>query len=243
MEPRNRAAGDRDEQNREHRLAADLKANKCRHIDRRIGNKYADDAACYHTKEQERAQIITWLHEEPHRQHGSNEAINKNNITPYICIEIHRECNTRSQHANDQYNADHKLQPLRRLYFADEETESHCHENIKHRNRSCSCIRNSQAAIFGKAIEGICHDIRKGRNDQQRKEPAEQKEKTASGLADIVLNEHAHGFAIILDGCIKCCKILHRTEENTADQKPEQCRQPAEHRCDDWSGYRAGTRN
>ena len=74
-------------------------------------------------------------------------------------------------------------------------------EDEQHGN-GCSCrIGQDQGTIFGKAVERRSDDITESGDDQQAEDPAEEQEQAAARRADVLFDEDAHGFAVILHGC------------------------------------------
>ena len=243
METGDSAAGDRDEEDREQRLAIDFKTDEGRHVDGRVGSEDADDAARDHAEEQEGAQVIARLHEQPHRQDGCDEAVAEDDVAPRRHIEVEREVHADREHRDDEHDGNDELQDAGRLDLADEDAEAHGDDDVEHGNRSGLCARRVERAVGAEAVERLRDDIGKGCDDEQREEPAEQQEQAASRAADILLNQQAHRLAFILDRCVERREILDCAEERAADQDPEEGRQPAEHRCDDWAGHRACARD
>lgn len=237
------AAGDRDEEDWEQRLAIDFKTDKGRHIDGWVCGEDADDAAGDHAEQQERAQVIARLHEQPHRQDSCDEAVAENNVAPSRHIEVERELHADREHRDDEHDGDDELQDAGRLDLADEDAEAHGDDDVEHGDRSGLCARRVKRAVGAEAVERLRDDIGKRCDDEQREEPAEQQEQAAARAADVLLDEQAHRLAFILDRSVERREILDRAEERAADQDPEEGRQPAEHRGDDWAGHRACARD
>ncbi len=61
------------------------------------------------------------------------------------------------------------------------------------------------------------------------------------GLADVLFDQHAHGLAVVLNGSIQSAEVGDSTEEDAAEQHPQQNRQPAESSSLDGTGDRACT--
>ena len=62
--------------------------------------------------------------------------------------------------------------------------------------------------------------ICKGGDNDQCKEPAEEKKQFLSCFADVFLNEKSHGFSFVFDTRIQRTEIGNSTKEDTADQDP-----------------------
>ena len=233
VEARDSATGNRDEEDREERLSLDLEGDEGRHLDDGIGDEHAEDGARDHAEEQEDAQVVTRLHQEPHGQDGGDEAVGEDDVAPDRRIEVERIRNADGEHGDDERDGDEKLYHARGLHAADEESEAHRHEDVEHRDRSSRRIRYGEAAVLGEAVERVRDDVSKGGDDEKREEPAKQQEEATPRLADVLLDEHAHRASFVAHGCIESTEILHRAEEDAADEQPEERRKPAEHGGDD----------
>ena len=239
METGNGTAGDRDEQNWEQALALDLEANESRHVEHRVRDDDADDTAEDHAQKQEGTQIITRLHKQPHRQYRGDKAVSESNHTPGLRIEVQRELHADGKHADDEHDGHEQLDETARLELLDEDAEAHGDGDVEHRDCRGLSARYVLAAILKEAIERIRDDVGERRQHQQREEPAEKQEQAAARLADVLLDEHAHRLAFILDGSVQSSEVLHGTEEDAADQQPQQGGSPAEHGRDNRSGHRS----
>ena len=243
MEARDSAAGNRDEEDREERLSLDLEGDEGGHFDDGIGDEHAEDGARDHAEEQEDAQVVTRLHQEPHGQDGGDEAVGKDDVAPNRRIEIERIRNADGEHGDDERDGDEKLHRARGIHAADEEPEAHRHEDVEHRDRSRRRIWYGEAAVLGEAVERVRDDVGKGCDDEQREEPAKQQEEATPRLADVLLNEHAHRAPFVAHRRIERTEILHRAKEDAADEQPEERRKPAEHGGDDGARDRACARD
>ena len=85
-----------------------------------------------------------------------------------------------------------------------------------------------QCAVGAESVEGAGHHIGKGGDDQQGEQPAEQEEQLAAQLADVFLDQQAHGFAVVLDAGVQGAEVGDGAKEDAAQQDPQQHRQPAE---------------
>ena len=235
MEARDSATGNRDEEDREERLPLDLEGDEGGHLDDGIGDEHAEDGARDHAEEQEDAQVVTRLHQEPHGQDGGDEAVGKDDVAPNRRIEIERIRNTDGEHGDDERDGDEKLYHARGLHAADEESEAHRHEDVEHRNRGGRRVRHGETAVLGEAVERVRDDVGESGDDEEREEPAKQQEETPPRLADVLFDEHPHRAALVAHRRIERAKILHSAKEDAADEQPEEGREPAEHGGDDGS--------
>ncbi len=93
------------------------------------------------------------------------------------------------------------------------------------------------------SVEGTGDHVCESSDNDAAEQPAEQQEQLAAGLADVLLDQHAHGLAVILDGSVQSAEVGDSTEEDAADQDPQQDGQPAESGSLDGTGDRACTCN
>ena len=243
VEAGDRAAGNRDEEDREERLAVHLEADERRHVDGRIRREHADNAAGHHAEEQERAQVVARLHEQPHRQDRRDEAIAEDDVAPRRHVEIERELHADGEHTRDEHDRYEEFQCAGGLHLADEDTERHRDDDVEHRDRRGLRARRVERAARREAVERLGNDVGERCDDEQRKEPAEKQEQAAARLTDVLLDEHAHRLALTLDRGVERREILYAAEKGTADEDPEQRRRPAEHRRDDRARHRTRARD
>ena len=241
MEARNCATGNGNKQDWEQWLAIYLETNEGRHINLWVSYDNTDNTACNHAQQQEGAKIITRLHQQPHWQNRSNEAVAKDYITPAGHIQIQWEVHTHYKHESNQYQCHKEFYSTRWLELSNVLTKAHSHYNVQQGNGSCLSTRYIQLTSLGHTVKGIGNNIREGCNNQQCEKPAEQQEKSSTSLAYILLNQHAHGLALILYRSIKSRKILYSTEEYTAKEEPQQSWRPAKHGSNNRAGNRACT--
>ena len=103
-------------------------------------------------------------------------------------------------------------------------------------------IRQAGHTIGGDvSVEGTGDHVSKSSDNDAAEQPAEQQEQLTAGLADVLLDQQAHGLTVILDGSIQGAEVGNSAEEDAADEHPQQDGQPAESGSLDSTGNRAGT--
>ena len=98
MEAGNGTTSDRHKEHREEVHALDVPTDESRHIDRGVLHEHANNAAQNHAQEQEHAQIVTRLLQEPHRHHGSGKEVGEHDIAPRDVVSVHRIFDTEPKH-------------------------------------------------------------------------------------------------------------------------------------------------
>ena len=97
MEAGDGAAGNGNEQSREHiakgaarRGDGVFEAGERRHIQRRVAANDADDREDHHRIQQERAEVVTRLEQDPHRRDGSDQNVDAADDHPGLVAQIDR---------------------------------------------------------------------------------------------------------------------------------------------------------
>lgn len=220
VEARHSTAGDGDEEDREEILAADGEGREGRHVQRRLRDEDADDAAGDHHQEQESADVVTRLFEEPHRHDRREEDVGEDDVEPGHAVEVNRQVDAHIEHGDQEDDGNDEADLFTGIEFLDEQAEGNGDEDEEHGNRSRCGIRQDHRAVLGKAVEGRGDDIAEGSDNEEAEDPAEKQEETAARRTDVLFDEDAHGFAVILHGCIKSGEVLDGTEEDAADHEP-----------------------
>ena len=220
MEPGNSPAGDGDEQDREQILAADREGREGRHVQRRLSDEDADDTAGNHHEQQEGADIVTRLFQEPHGHDGRKEDVSEDDVQPGHAVQINRQVDADVEHGDQEDDSDDEADFFAGVELLDEQAKSDGDEDEQHGNGSGSGIGQDHGTILGEAVERRSDDIAESGDDQQAEDPAEEQEQAAARRADILFDEDAHRFAAILHGRIESGKVLDSAEEDAADHKP-----------------------
>ena len=253
VEAGDRAAGDGYEQRREQvaqrstgRGEGILEAGECGHrIDARMAADDADNGEDHHAVEQEGAQVVTGLEQDPNRRYGCDEDVNAADDHPGLVAEVDRMPVQADIHCNgDQNNADDGGNTERSVSSVNEETEEDCQndeEDGDHRGAGvcgAGCIVDS--AVFKvSCLEGVCNDRAECGNDEQEGQVSEDDEQTLCLQTDTVFDNGANGFALVADGCEQCAEVVHTAEEDTADEHPQCNGNPTENGSLNRSVYRA----
>ena len=137
------------------------------------------------------------------------------------------------------------FQPEKLNFFwmqAEDDSEDHEHDG-DHTGSAVGLRSLHQSTVGAEGVEGAGHHVGKRCNDDAAEQPAEQQEQLAAGLADVLLDQHAHALAVVLDGSIQSAEVGDSAEEDAAQQHPQQHRQPAEGCGLNGTGDRACTGN
>ena len=235
MEAGNCTAGHRDEQNGEQRAQLFVfKTSESGQVHGGMCGKQADHSTGDHENEHKSGHVIAGLFEQPHGQHGSKEDINKGDIAPGGFGKDQRAGHANGKRGHDAHNAQYALFPAGKIHLLLDQAKYHSehHKHDAHHTGSAvgaGSIRKSGHAIGdGVGIKGACHHIGKGGDDDQAEQPAEQQKQLAAQFADVLFDQHAHALAIVLHRGIQGAEVSDSTEKHTAQQHPQQHRQPAE---------------
>ena len=249
VEAGDRAARHGDEQNREHRAERGVEARECRQVHCRVRNQKTDCRAGNHADEHECRHIVARLLEKPHRKNGCKEDVDKRDVAPGRLAVDERTVHADGKGSCDADQTDDGFLPARKVPLLLDQTEDDRkdHEHDRHHAgstvRLCCLSQLRHAVGNGIGVERTCHHVGKRCDDNAAEQPAEQQEQLAPELADVLLNQHAHGLAFVLDRGIQGAEVRDRTEENAAQQHPQKHRHPAECRRLNGTGDRTRARD
>ena len=248
VEAGNRAARDRDEQDREHRAELFVgEAGEYRQIHGRMRNDQTDDRTGDHADEHEGRHVVARLLEQPHREDRCEEDVDEGDVAPCRLAEDQRAVCADDKGQDDEHDAENGFLPALEGKLLLDKTEYNG-EYHKHDRDHAGCAvglsRRRQlhdACVAGReGVERTGYHISERRDNDAAEDPREHEEQLAAGPADILLDQHAHRLALVLDRGVQRTKVRDRAEEYTADQHPEQHRQPAKGCGLNCAGYRAG---
>ena len=256
MEAGDRAAGDGHEQGREHiakgaarRSDGVNEAGEGGHVERRMRADDADEREEHHGVQQEGAEVVTRLQQDPHRRDGSHEDVDAADDHPGLVAQVDRVPLDAEPHdQGDGNNADERGHAQRRVSAVHEETEEDRQDDEQQRDdrrgRVGSRLRHiDSAALQIGGLERVGNDGRERGHDQDQGQVREDEEQALCLLADTALNNGADGLAVVADRCKQCAEVMHTAEEDTADEDPQQHRDPAENSGLNRTVDRAGTRD
>ena len=247
VETGNSAAGNGNEQDGEHGAQLGVgKAGEHRQVHDGMVDDQAQNSAHDHGHEHKGGHVVTGLLQQPHGQDSGKEDVHKGDVAPCSLAQNDGEVCTHHKGQHDEYDADHILFPAGEvqvlLQQAKDHGEHHEHDG-DHAGSTVGLGSLHQSTVSTVGIEGAGHHVGKGGNDDAAEQPAEQQEQLAAGLADVLFDQHAHALAVVLNGSIQSAEVGDSTEEDAAQQHPQQHRQPAESSGLDRTGNRACTGN
>ena len=253
MEAGDSAAGDGNEQCREQVAQRGTgrgerigKACECGHcVDAGMAADDADNCEDHHAVEQEGAQVVTRLEQDPYRSYGCDKNVDTADDHPCLIAEVDRMPVQADIHCNgDQNNADDGGNTERSISSVNEEAEENSQndeEDGNHRGAGVCCAgRIVDRTVFKVGrLEGVCNDRAERRNDEDKGQVSKDDEQTLCLQTDTVFDNGADGFALITDRREQGTVVMYATEEDTADEYPQCNRYPTENGSLDRSVYRA----
>ena len=251
VETGNRTACNGYKQDREHRAELLIgKTGEYRQVHSRMCNNQTDDCACDHADEHEGGHVVARLLEQPHRKDSGEEDINEGDIAPCCLAEDKRAVHADCKGGNDAHNADNGFLPAGQVKLFLDKAE-HNREHHKHDgDHACRTVGGCGSSQLGNAcvsdsvgVECARNHICECCNNDAAENPRENQEQLAAGFADVLLNQHTHRLALVLNRSVQRAEVGYRAEEYAADQHPQQYRQPAERRSLNCAGYRACARD
>ena len=214
-----------------------------------MGHQQADHSADDHGHEHKGGHVVTGLLQQPHGQDGGEEDVNEGDVAPGCLAEDQGHIGTDDEGQHDEDDADDALFPAGEVELLLDEAEDHSKDHEHDGDHAGSTVglcgggQLSDAVHDCVGVEGAGDHVCKGSDDDAAEQPAEQQEQLAAGLADVLLDQHAHALAVVFDGSVQSAEVGDSTEEDAADQHPQQDGQPAECGSLNGAGDRAGTCN
>ena len=229
VEAGNRAARNRDEQDREQRAELFVgEAGEYRQVHGRMRNDQTDDRTGDHADEHEGRHVVARLLEQPHREDCCEEDVDEGDVAPCRLAEDQRAVRADDKGQDDEHDAENGFLPALEgkllLDKAEYNGEHHKHDR-DHAGSTVGLSRRRQlhdACVAGReGVERTGYHISKRRDDDAAEDPREYEEQLAAGSADILLDQHAHRLALVLDRGVQRTEVRDRAEEYAADQHPE----------------------
>ena len=211
-----------------------------------MSDQQADHSAGDHGHEHKGGHVVTGLLQQPHRQNCGKEDVDEGDVAPCSLAQNDGQVRTDDEGQHDENDADDALFPAGEVELlldeAEDDSEDHEHDG-DHTGSAVGLSSLHQSTVGAEGVEGTGHHVSKRCNDDAAEQPAEQQEQLAAGLADVLLDQHTHALAVVLDGSVQSAEVGDSAEEDAAQQHPQQHRQPAESSGLDRTGNRACTGN
>ena len=227
------AAGDRDEQEREQGLAGGvLPAVEGRAFHGgSTGEGTADngdDRDDHHAIEQEGAQVVTGLEQNPDREHRSNRDVNGNEEHPEGTAEVQADILAKDNDGDDAENADDGGRADLRVLAVHEEAEDSGNDDEQDGGHCSGAVGGIGGCRRINRHEGACDNRREGGDDQDQNGQGEDDEQTLGLDAHGVLHDLTDRAAVVTDGGEQRAKVVHGAEEDATEDAPQENRHPAE---------------
>ena len=222
------AAGNGDKQNREQIAGAlHVEAGKGRQIHGGVGHEHADHRRHDHGDQQIAVQVVTGLKQRPDRDNGSDEDVGENDNVPGTAGHKNGHIQAKHNRGHQHNNRDAGIDPLIQLGIAQKESKDYRHYNKEHGSGCHGAVGRNLGTLGIEAFERAGNHIRECRNHQDAEQPAECQKELLADLADVTFDDVTDRASLVLHGGVHGNEVLHRAEENAADENPQQHRHPA----------------
>ena len=207
-----------------------------------------DDREDHHRVQQERAEVVTRLEQDPNRRDGSDQNVDAADDHPGLVAQVDRmPLDAKPHHQGNGHNTDDRGHADRRISAVHEETEEDGQDDEQQRDDRRRGVGRGSSHIHDPihigGLERIGNDGRERGHDQDQGQVREDEEQALGLLADAGLDNGADGLAVIADRGKQRAVVMHTTEEDAADEHPQQHRNPAENSGLDRAVDRAGARD
>ena len=150
-------------------------------------------------------------------------------------------------HQGNGHNTDDRGHADRRISAVHKETEEDGQDDEQQRDDRRRGVGRGSSHIHDPihigGLERVGNDGRERGHDQDQGQVREDEEQALGLLADAGLDNGADGLAVIADRGKQRAVVMHTTEEDAADEDPQQHRDPAENSGLDRAVDRAGARD
>ena len=247
VEARERAAGDRDEDERNDGTAHDRAAavdevREGRHLEVRHHEGDADGEGADRADLEEGGEVVARQQQEPHGKNGGEEAVDRDEDAHRLAVDVEPaevfgmggdprtgKDAEEEEHDADDRRADHvALAP-------DLHVEAHQNGDG---NR-----RGDRVGRPERVVHGVDHGDREARERQDQNREDGPRGDEARRPVDLLRRDVGERAAAVAHGAEEHDHVVHAACEHAADQNPEQARHVAELRCENWAEKRAGCRN
>ena len=221
------AAGDRDEQEREQGLAGRvLPAVEGGSFDRggtgEGGADDGDDSDDHHAIEQEGAQVVTRLEQDPDRQQRSDRDVDRDEEHPEGTAEVQADELAEHNDENDADDADDRGRTDLGVLAVHEEAEDSGDDDEEDGGHGRGAVGRIGGGGRIDRNEGAGHDSGEGGDDQDQNGEGEDDEEALGLDAHGVLHDLADGAAVVTDGGEQSAEVVHGAKEDAAEHTPQE---------------------
>ena len=238
------AAGDRDEQDREHRVPEIRSRRAIRQYfrKRRIlhGITAEDDADA--GSQQRRIQEVTAqraarLQQQPHRHHAGDQAIYEDQQAPDLLLggqavkrQHDRNIGTSPDRHADQRQEDRHRQVFGQSAEPHQATHDQRQDQI-HDRRGSNATASDDIAVFQNhfADERAGGYVGERYDDIDQSDPDENHEQEPGPTRHVDPDDFRDGTGLVPDGGDQRAHVVHAADEDAAQHNPDKCRNPTEH--------------
>ena len=241
MEAGHSTAGDGHEQSGEHiaqRGAGGsqgvLEAQESGHIHHGMSADDTHDSQNHHAVQQEGAQVVTGLQQDPHGGDGGHSDVQADDDHPHVVAQVDGVPVQTDDHADhDTDNTDNGGDAQRGIAAVYEEAEQDSHHDEQDGDEGGGGVGSGGSQIHSAvsgvgSLEGVGHDGGESGNHQDQGQVSEHDEQLLGLGADGVTDDLTDGLALVADGSEQGAEVMDAAEEDTADQDPQHDGDPAE---------------
>ena len=213
-----------------------LEAQESGHIQIGVAADDTHHSQDHHAVQQEGAQVVTGLEQNPHRGDGGHADIQAHDDHPHGVAQIDGMPVQADDHADgDTDNTDNGGNAQRGVAAVYEEAEQDGHHDEHDGDDGGGSVGGRGLQVHETVrgiggLEGVGHDGGEGRHHQDQRQVREGDEQLLGLCADSVADDLTDGLTLVADGGEQCAVVMHAAEEDTADEHPQHHGHPAEHR-------------
>ena len=188
-----------------------------------------------HTIQQEGAEVVTGLQQDPHGGNGSNTDVQTHDDHPHGVAQVDGMPVQADVHASgDTDNTNDGGNTQVGVAAVYEEAEDDGHQNEHDGDDGGGSIGGRRLIVNGaglrvSGLEGVGNDGCEGSHHQNQGQIRENDKQLLSLGADGIADDLADRLALVTNGSEQSTEVMHATEEDTADEHPQHHGHPAEH--------------
>ena len=242
MEAGHSAAGDGHEQGGEHITQGSaagsqgiIETGESGHIHGGVAAQDAHNGQDDHTVQQEGAEVVTGLQQDPHGGNGSNADVQTNDDHPHGVAQVDGVPVQADVHAHgDTDHTDNGGDAQRSITTVYEEAEDDGHQDEHDGDDGGGSVGGRSLQIHSaglgiSGLEGVGNDGCESGHHQDQGQIGEDDKQLLGLGADGIADDFADGLALMPDGCEQGAEIVDAAEEDTTDEHPQHHGHPAEH--------------
>ena len=231
------AAGNGDEQDREHHARGIAKAGEDRSGDGGLAvnaqDDDAEDSADNHDDHHDGSEVVARGLEHLDGHGTGKDQVDHDDGEPLELVQVNRELHTDGEHEDHEHHAGDELGSAGEVELLLSPTKGHGDEGEQDGDGASAASGIGLGEVDGTGgsarsvndrgeHERLADHVGKSGDDDDAEQPAEQQEQATAGLADVLLDELSQGLAVVLHRSVQGAKVVNSAKEDAPEESPSQ---------------------